>query len=66
MRSYQRAKPYVKATINDIDTEYYITSQVVPAALRILQMFGIGEDELVGQVAQRQDRLVSEFLGPKR
>jgi len=59
---YQKAKPYVKATINDVDVEYYVTSQVVPAALRILQMFGIGEDELVGHVAQRQDRLVSEFL----
>jgi len=62
---HQKARPYVKATINDIDVEYYVTGQVVPAALRILEMFGIGEDELTKQTAQWQDRRVSEFLEPK-
>jgi len=61
---YQKAKPHVKATIKDIDQEYYVTSQVIPAALRILEMFGVREEELVERTARRQNRLVSEFLEP--
>lgn len=43
---YAKAKPYMLASEKDLDTEYYITNQVVPAAARVLAMFGIKEEEL--------------------
>jgi len=46
-RLYEKAKPYVLASYDDIDIEYYVTNQVVPAASRILSMFGISEDQLL-------------------
>jgi DNA polymerase I len=46
-RLYSRVKPYVFASIDDVDTEYYVTNQVVPAAARILEFFGVTEKELL-------------------
>ncbi|MGB9842148.1 MAG: DNA-directed DNA polymerase [Candidatus Bathyarchaeales archaeon] len=46
-RLYDRVKPYVFATYDEVDTEYYVTKQVVPAAARVLEFFGITEDELL-------------------
>jgi DNA polymerase I len=43
---YTKAKPYMLASYGDVDFEYYITNQVVPAAARILAMFNVKEDEL--------------------
>jgi DNA polymerase I len=44
---YERAKPYALASYDEVDTEYYVTNQVLPAASRILSMFGIAEDKLL-------------------
>jgi len=44
---YEKAKPYALASYNEVDTEYYVTNQVLPAASRILTMFGIAEDKLL-------------------
>ncbi|RLI45459.1 DNA polymerase II, partial [Candidatus Bathyarchaeota archaeon] len=46
-RLYERAKPYVLASYDEVDIEYYVSNQVVPAASRILAMFGVTEDELL-------------------
>ena len=46
-RLYEKAKPHVLASYNEIDIEYYVSNQVVPAASRILAMFGLTEDELL-------------------
>lgn len=43
---YQRAMPYTMVTIDKVDREYYITNQILPAALRILEGFGISEEDL--------------------
>lgn len=43
---YTRAKPYMLASYDDLDVEYYVTNQAIPAASRILAMFGIKEEEL--------------------
>jgi len=45
---YQRAIPYHLTTYDAVDTEYYATHQVAPAAARVLGGFGVGEGELVG------------------
>jgi len=44
---YERAKPYALASPDEVDAEYYVTNQVLPAASRILVMFGIKEDALL-------------------
>ena len=43
---YQKAEPYFNASIGDIDFDYYVDNQVVPAALRALEVFGVTEDQL--------------------
>jgi DNA polymerase I len=44
---YEKAEPYFAVTPDQVDWEYYISSQVVPAAARILEVFNIGEDQLL-------------------
>lgn len=46
-RLYERVKPYMFASYNDVDIEYYVSKQVVPAAARILESFGITAEELL-------------------
>lgn len=46
-RLYEKARPYVMASYDDVDIEYYVSNQVLPAASRILSMFDITEDELL-------------------
>ena len=36
----------LKASIKQIDKEYYINKQIIPSALRVLSMFGIKESDL--------------------
>jgi len=57
----ERAKPYI--IVNDydeVDVEYYINNQIVPAALRILGYFGVKETQLVGKTPQKS---LLEFFG---
>jgi hypothetical protein len=44
---YEKAKPYVFASYDEIDTEYYVSKQILPVASRILGMFGTKEDQLL-------------------
>jgi len=46
-RLYEKVKPYVFASYDEVDLEYYVHNQVVPAASRILSMFGVTEDEIL-------------------
>jgi len=46
-RLYERVKPYMFASYDDVDLEYYVSKQVVPAAARILGSFGITSEELL-------------------
>ena len=42
-----KARPYFEVTSHEVDTEYYVSGQVGPAAARILGVFGISQDELL-------------------
>jgi len=44
---YEKAQPYFAVTPDQVDTEYYVSNQVVPAAARILEVFKIGQDQLL-------------------
>ena len=46
-RLYSRVKPHVFADYEEVDVDYYITNQVLPSALRILEFFKITQEELI-------------------
>jgi DNA polymerase I len=46
-RLYDRVKPYVFAVYDEVDIDYYVSKQVVPAAARVLEFFGVTEEELL-------------------
>jgi len=52
-RLYERVKPYVLASYDEVDIEYYVSKQVLPAASRILSMFGVKEEEILPPKAPR-------------
>lgn len=52
---YERAKPYIMASIDEIDVDYYITHQVIPAALRVLSVLGVDEKA----IKEKQGTLLS-------
>ncbi len=55
-----KAKPYILVKdIREIDVDYYIEHQVVPAALRILQVFGVREDMLL---SGKRGKSILEFF----
>jgi len=54
-----RAVPYFMARPEDIDVDYYVKHQVIPAALRILEYFGVSEKQL--EVASRAGKTLFDF-----
>jgi len=46
-RISDKAIPYEWTQISDIDTDYYIYHQILPAALRVLSVFNVKEEDLL-------------------
>ena len=44
---FKKAKPYNRVKPEEIDVEYYLDNQVKPAAMRILERFGVNEKQLI-------------------
>ncbi len=44
---FQKAKPYNQVKPEEVDIEYYLENQVKPAAMRILERFGVKEEQLL-------------------
>lgn len=44
----ERARPYIAVDVRDIDLDYYIEHQIIPAVLRILEYFGVSDKHLKG------------------
>jgi len=59
---YERVKPYVFASYGEVDAEYYVSNQVVPAALRILTLFGIDEQKLLEAELPKKPKTLTDFL----
>jgi replicative DNA polymerase I (EC 2.7.7.7) len=56
-----RAKPYILVQdIREVDADYYVERQIVPAALRIGEVIGVKEGDLVGRGGSRT---LLDFLG---
>jgi len=45
---YQKAEPHFKVLMDQVDYEYYVHNQIIPAATRVLEVFGIAEKDLLG------------------
>jgi len=45
----ERAEPIEDVDIKDIDVDYYVTHQIVPATLRVLTVLGVTEEQLLGE-----------------
>jgi len=58
-----RAYPYFLVSEKDIDPNYYIDHQVIPAALRVLGYFGVTEKQL--KVAAMGQRTLFDFFTKK-
>ena len=64
-RLYERVKPYMFASYDEVDIEYYVTNQVAPAAARVLECFGITEEQLLAAKAsdkERETRRLTDFF----
>src|SRR2546427_5917976 len=44
---FQKAEPHYKVTVEDVDYDYYVRNQIVPAAARILEILGVSEEQLL-------------------
>jgi DNA polymerase, archaea type len=53
---YQKAEPHYKVSIDEVDYDYYVHNQIIPAAARILEVLGVSEDQLIAGPS-RQVRL---------
>lgn len=62
-RLYGRVKPYVFASYDEVDVDYYVTNQVVPAAARVLAFFNVTIDELLkGTRELKETRSLTDFF----
>ena len=61
-RLYERVKPYMFASYDEIDVEYYVLKQVVPAAARILQSFNITEEQLTASRVEEKGTKLTDFF----
>src|SRR5256712_2128228 len=59
---FQKAEPHYKVTVEDVDYDYYVHNQIVPAAARILEILGVSEDQLLAIPAAQ----ASLSVGTKR
>lgn len=53
-RLYTRVKPYMYASIAEVDVDYYILNQIIPAAARVLEVFSITRQDLLS--SERRDQ----------
>jgi DNA polymerase I len=52
---FEKAKPYIFSSLDEIDCEYYINNQILPVASRILSIFNVSENELIGSKQLKLD-----------
>jgi len=63
-RLYERVRPYMLASYDDVDMEYYVAKQIVPAAARILESFGVTEEQLLqSKTGGKETRKLTDFFG---
>src|SRR5207245_8538365 len=58
---FQKAEPHYKVTVEEVDYDYYVGNQIVPAAARILEILAVSEEQLLAPPASQ----TSAAVGPK-
>ena len=43
---FEKAQPYQSLTVDDVDLEYYVNSQIIPAAMRVFSVLNVTEAQL--------------------
>jgi DNA polymerase I len=62
-RLYDRVKPYLFAAYDEVDTDYYVSKQVVPAAARVLEFFGVTEEEMLKAARkEKETKSLMDFM----
>jgi DNA polymerase I len=62
-RLYERVKPYVFASYAEVDLEYYVSKQIVPAAARVLESFEITEEQLLSSKTEsKEGKRLTDFF----
>ena len=59
---FSRAIPYVFAKIDNVDSTYYITNQVLPAAARVLKSFKITEKNLEAIIKEEKTKRLIDYF----
>ncbi len=63
-RLYERVKPYIFASYDEVDIDYYVSKQIVPAAIRVLESFGITEEQLLTpSIKEKETKKLTDFFG---
>jgi DNA polymerase, archaea type len=50
---YQKAEPHYRVSMDEIDYDYYVHNQIIPAAARILEVLGVSEEQLTAGPASQ-------------
>jgi DNA polymerase, archaea type len=59
---FQKAEPHYKVKTEEVDDDYYVRNQILPAAARILEILGVSEGQLLAVPASQ----ASLSVGTKR
>lgn len=51
---YEKARPHSMVSYDEVDLDYYVENQILPAALRILEQFGVSKDSLTKPLQNRE------------
>jgi DNA polymerase I len=52
------------ASYDEVDIDYYVTKQIVPAAARILGSFGVTEEQMLqSKTEEKETRKLTDFFG---
>ena len=54
--------PYVFAKIDEVDVDYYVTNQVLPAAARILEYFKVTQKELELTTKEEKTKSLTDYF----
>jgi DNA polymerase, archaea type len=59
---YSRVKPYVFVKIEEVNVDYYVTNQVLPAATRILGFFDVTQKELEIITKEEKTKSLTDYF----
>jgi len=62
-RLFERVRPYAMASYEEVDAEYYVGNQVLPAALRVLSLFGVKKEDLLSPEPSEKAKTLAEVIG---